>query len=129
VCDSLLPKRKGREDRARSATAFREGQGIYLISVPYEEFQLERLVDSVVGGLCDLCSALNHRAIAGPAIIGAVTIAGVDTDGSCRDADAGADAGVGPGFGRRGKAVVRFLRAGTGSESESRIESSTEIGC
>jgi hypothetical protein len=104
------------------------GLGSYLISIPYEEFQLERLVDSTVGGLCDLFSALNHHAIARPAIIGAAAIAGVDTDGSCRDADAGADAGAGAGSGRSGKAVVRVLRAVTGSWSERRIESSTEIG-
>src|SRR5215510_3626926 len=102
-----------------------EGPGSYLISIPYEEFQLERLVDPTVGGLCDLSSALNHCAIAGPAIICAAAIAGVDSGGSYSDADAGARAG--PGSGRSGKAVVRFLRVGTRSVSEPRIESSTEI--
>src|SRR5262245_34536476 len=103
-----------------------ENSGSYLISIPYEEFQLERLVDSTVGRLCDLSSALRRRAIARPAIIGAAATTGVDTDGSCRDADA--DAGARPCSGRSRKAVVRFLRVGTGSGSERRIESSTEIG-
>jgi hypothetical protein len=112
-----LPKGKGMNG---------EDLGSYLISIPYEEFQLERSVDSTVGGLCDLSSALNHCAITRPAVIGAATIAGVDTDGSYRDADA--DAGAGTGSGRSGKAAVRFLRGAAGSGSECRVEFSTEIG-
>src|SRR5262249_30707359 len=101
----------------------REVQGSYLISVPYEEFQLERLVDSSIGGLCDISSALNRSAIARPAIISADAIAGVHTDDSYSDADADADTGAGTGSGRSAKAVVRFLRSGAGSGSECRIES------
>ena len=89
-----------------------EGPGSYLISIPYEEFQFERLVNSTVGGIRDLCSALVHRAIARPAIISEFAIAGVNSGGSYSDADAGS--GAGPSSGRSGKAVVRFLRAGTG---------------
>src|SRR5215470_14496004 len=98
-----------------------EDPGSYLSSIPYEEFQLERLVDPTVGGLCDLSSALRGRAITGPAIVGAAAIAGVDTSGSGPDADA--DVWAGTGSGRSGEAVVRFLRAGTGSGAERRIES------
>ena len=104
------------------------GSGSYLISIPYEEFQFEQLVDPTVGGLRDLCSALDHRTIARPAIIGAAAIAGVNSGVSSPYADADAGAGAGPGSGRSGKAVVRFLRAGTGAGSQCRIESSTEIG-
>ncbi len=102
-----------------------ESPGSYLISIPYEEFQFERLVNSTVGGSRDLCSALIQRAIARPAIISEFAIAGVNSSGSYPDADTGS--GAGPGSRRSGKAVVRFLRAGTGAGPQCRIESSTEI--
>src|SRR5262249_603803 len=125
VCHSPLSRREARRSLPRG-DGMNKDPGSYLISIPYEEFQLERLVDSTVGGLCDLSSDLRRRAIVRPAIVGATAIGGVDTSGSGPDADA--DAGAGTGSGRSGEAIVRFLRAGTGSGSERQIESSTEIG-